>query len=307
MNQLDTESFAGLSAEKLLSIYKRHFPWMKRHHEVILRKGIEFGRTCEPPINWYYWTSLPRTVLAISMFHELCLEEDKTRGLDVLDLGACQPITAIWRHCIPDECGARFVYTTECAGHFHETSALGVFSCETVAHDLAGEMKPAALAERQFDVVMATEVIEHIDRHPQLVLLDIARLVRPNGWLLLTTPNAISWKKIYGMTNGNWGFDSPTFHGSWGHRYEYSFYEIKKLAEATGFDVVRGLAEDVYFDDHRGLSVHTQFAGILALKLLCGDVRSAAKLVLRSGSGLFFLLRKRKCVEACDSQSLIPI
>jgi 2-polyprenyl-3-methyl-5-hydroxy-6-metoxy-1,4-benzoquinol methylase len=43
-------------------------------------------------------------------------------------------------------------------------------------------------ARREFDVVIASEVIEHM-LEPQLLLENAARHLRPGGMLLLTTPN----------------------------------------------------------------------------------------------------------------------
>lgn len=42
--------------------------------------------------------------------------------------------------------------------------------------------------EAPFDAVLATEVIEHV-AHPDRFLGHLARLVRPGGWLIVTTPN----------------------------------------------------------------------------------------------------------------------
>jgi trans-aconitate methyltransferase len=41
----------------------------------------------------------------------------------------------------------------------------------------------------KFDVVVAQEVLEHFERHEEFVE-SVSRLIRPGGWLILTTPNA---------------------------------------------------------------------------------------------------------------------
>lgn len=43
-------------------------------------------------------------------------------------------------------------------------------------------------AEAAFDVVYSTEVIEHVEGHKNF-LLEAARVLKPKGWLVLTTPN----------------------------------------------------------------------------------------------------------------------
>lgn len=45
------------------------------------------------------------------------------------------------------------------------------------------------------DAVLCTEVIEHLE-NPRAALRNIARLLKPGGWLVLTTPNQHSWRAI---------------------------------------------------------------------------------------------------------------
>lgn len=46
--------------------------------------------------------------------------------------------------------------------------------------------------EEQFDLVLATEIIEHV-AHPDQFLEKLARMVRPGGHLVITTPNGASF------------------------------------------------------------------------------------------------------------------
>jgi SAM-dependent methyltransferase len=48
--------------------------------------------------------------------------------------------------------------------------------------------RPLPYAPASFDVVYSTEVIEHIEGHRNFVL-EAARVLKPGGWLVLTTPN----------------------------------------------------------------------------------------------------------------------
>lgn len=47
------------------------------------------------------------------------------------------------------------------------------------------------LDDGSFDVVAAVETIEHLDG-PRRFVAELVRLVRPGGWLLVTTPNQLS-------------------------------------------------------------------------------------------------------------------
>lgn len=47
-------------------------------------------------------------------------------------------------------------------------------------------------ADHSFDVVVAGEVIEHVP-HPDLMLAEIRRILRPGGTMVLSTPNIVGW------------------------------------------------------------------------------------------------------------------
>jgi 2-polyprenyl-3-methyl-5-hydroxy-6-metoxy-1,4-benzoquinol methylase len=61
--------------------------------------------------------------------------------------------------------------------------------------DLNGSL---ALPAASFDVVVAAEVIEHLE-NPRAVCREIFRLLRPNGRVLLSTPNNESWRSIVAL------------------------------------------------------------------------------------------------------------
>jgi 2-polyprenyl-3-methyl-5-hydroxy-6-metoxy-1,4-benzoquinol methylase len=49
--------------------------------------------------------------------------------------------------------------------------------------------------ENAFDVVVAAEVIEHLE-NPRLVVRELSRMVRPGGTVIVTTPNNESWRSL---------------------------------------------------------------------------------------------------------------
>jgi ubiquinone/menaquinone biosynthesis C-methylase UbiE len=60
-----------------------------------------------------------------------------------------------------------------------------------------GEMLP--LADRNFDCVLLSEVIEHLEA-PQITIREAARVLRPGGRLLVTTPNYRSFWPVMEWT-----------------------------------------------------------------------------------------------------------
>jgi 2-polyprenyl-3-methyl-5-hydroxy-6-metoxy-1,4-benzoquinol methylase len=54
------------------------------------------------------------------------------------------------------------------------------------------------IADAQFDLVLAVEIIEHLE-NPRAVSRELARLLRPAGLLILTTPNNESWRSLLSL------------------------------------------------------------------------------------------------------------
>jgi 2-polyprenyl-3-methyl-5-hydroxy-6-metoxy-1,4-benzoquinol methylase len=50
---------------------------------------------------------------------------------------------------------------------------------------------PLPVADRSADVAAAVEIIEHLE-NPRAFIRELARIVRPGGWVILTTPNQLS-------------------------------------------------------------------------------------------------------------------
>ena len=57
---------------------------------------------------------------------------------------------------------------------------------------------PIACGDEQFDVVVAVEVIEHLE-NPRMMMRDLFRLLRPGGTAILSTPNNESWRSLLAL------------------------------------------------------------------------------------------------------------
>jgi predicted SAM-dependent methyltransferase len=95
--------------------------------------------------------------------------------------------------------------------------------------------------DETFDGVLFCEVLEHLTTDPMAALAEMHRVLKPNGWLLITTPNASWYQNIANLSAGR---NSVTLayspHGPYGrHNREYTFSELQELVQAIGFDVER--------------------------------------------------------------------
>jgi 2-polyprenyl-3-methyl-5-hydroxy-6-metoxy-1,4-benzoquinol methylase len=58
--------------------------------------------------------------------------------------------------------------------------------------------EPLSIADRSFDSIISTEVIEHLE-NPRATFREFGRLLRPGGQLLLTTPNQESIRSLLSL------------------------------------------------------------------------------------------------------------
>lgn len=99
---------------------------------------------------------------------------------------------------------------------------------------------------RPFDLVIFGDVIEHLTTAPELVLALLRSLLRDGGYILCTTPNAVSLNKRVWLAVGRNPFnrirldpDNP------GHFREYTKSELYEIGATAGLTVV----SHEYFDD----------------------------------------------------------
>lgn len=90
----------------------------------------------------------------------------------------------------------------------------------------------------QSEIVVLAEVIEHLYTSPKLVLKFLNTFIKPNGYLVIQTPNAAALKNRISLLLGRNPFhlirenaDNP------GHFREYTIKELIVIAEETGYTI----------------------------------------------------------------------
>jgi 2-polyprenyl-3-methyl-5-hydroxy-6-metoxy-1,4-benzoquinol methylase len=114
-------------------------------------------------------------------------------------------------------------------------------------------MDPVPVADSSVDVVFAGDVIEHLPNTPKWCLAEIARLLKPGGHALLTTPNAVRLAtrlKVF-AGHSNWPpvtdyiDNSRDFRHHMGHHKEYTARELEYVLGHAGFaDIKVDFVED---------------------------------------------------------------
>ena len=145
------------------------------------------------------------------------------RGTRILDFGCgAAPYLNYFRSAGVDISGAEISPTLVAA---HRAAGADVVLIES--------MERIPFANEEFDVVYLMQVIEHV-LDPRELLAEVSRVLKRPGTLYLAMPNARSiWRRAFGA---RWvaGWFAPY------HLFVYSMSGIRALAQATGFQVVRG-------------------------------------------------------------------
>ncbi len=92
----------------------------------------------------------------------------------------------------------------------------------------------------KFDLVVFSEVIEHLTTHPGKILSEIRRILKPDGYLLITTPNVLRTQNLIKMIiSKNIYFDISQLNGNPNHRHnrEYTLAEISDLLKVIGLSI----------------------------------------------------------------------
>jgi SAM-dependent methyltransferase len=110
---------------------------------------------------------------------------------------------------------------------------------------------PGEPGDGSYDLVIAAEVIEHLHTSPVIVLGYLASWLRPDGLLLLQTPNAVALHKRLRMLAGRNPIEPIRLDAANpGHFHEYTLGELRDAAAEAGL-VVGGWRTENYFGTSR--------------------------------------------------------
>ncbi len=105
------------------------------------------------------------------------------------------------------------------------------------------ETDPLPFEDNTFNLILFNEVFEHLRIDPIRTLIEINRVSRPGGIMILSTPNLYALHRILlflvgrGIKDPYGAFKQMHDVGHMGHIREYSVKEVKKFLTNTGWKV----------------------------------------------------------------------
>ncbi|MBI4014075.1 MAG: class I SAM-dependent methyltransferase [Candidatus Rokubacteria bacterium] len=89
-----------------------------------------------------------------------------------------------------------------------------------------------------FDAVTCLDVLEHV-LDPRHLLRELARVLRPHGTLVLTTPNIRYYGFVLTLLGGRFPRTSGDPDGyDGGHLHYFTFADVRELLAAAGFEAI---------------------------------------------------------------------
>jgi SAM-dependent methyltransferase len=181
-------------------------------------------------------TGLPR------LLNVLELIPDAMRGGDVLELGSSPYFLSL---CLHRLCSGRL----RLGNYFGTKDRRG---SDRLVHQRTGEVVQFDYdlfnietdefphPDASFDLVIFSELIEHLVVNPVWTLSEIHRVLRPNGCVIITTPNKLSLERLATFVRGGSQMVdrySPLFGYGGRHNREYGPAELCDLLTGCGFTV----------------------------------------------------------------------
>ena len=135
-----------------------------------------------------------------------------------------------------------------CATGFMSQYFRKVLGCQIIGVDIDSQSKPTIVgdldkkstwkqikAKKPYDLVFASAVIEHL-KEPEIILQSIKQVLKPQGDLIITTPNVAHWRTRWNLLLGKWNY---TDYGILDrtHLKFFTYNTFQQLIKNAGFKI----------------------------------------------------------------------
>jgi SAM-dependent methyltransferase len=102
-------------------------------------------------------------------------------------------------------------------------------------------------SDSSFDCVIFCEILEHLVLNADFPMNEIHRILRPGGYVILTTPNAARLANFIALLKGKNIFPGYSSHGIYGrHNREYTREEVVDLMKRHSFRIIESRVQNIY-------------------------------------------------------------
>ena len=195
---------------------------------------IEKAKTCGSEASSIY---SKRQKKRFATTFDICKKYVPDRHSRVLDIGRSN-LTYMLSQYYSHVFTLGYDLTVDAGGH-RETVQLG--NVEHITYDLNESKNPETWPDypNSFDLIVYCETLEHLTTPPEFSLLMLKYLLKPGGFIIVTTPNAVSIHKRIIILMGKNPYERIRYYGlNPGHFREYTKEELVEIAELCNLKIV---------------------------------------------------------------------
>ena len=195
--------------------------------------------------SWFLENHWPENRDRVRRIMNALLEKFPQRGASVLDVGCFNGYMSLLGHLLGFE-----VTGSDALGFGDRQMIFRDFGIAFLEANLNDPKPFAEVASSNYDAVIFAEIFEHILNHPLGVLKELARVLKPGGLLVITTPNPSTITNAARLLLDRytlWGTESFGEVQKFGdsgsicqadiHYREYRTSEVTDLLKKAGFTV----------------------------------------------------------------------
>lgn len=166
---------------------------------------------------------------------DICKELVPTPGANVLDIGR-SPFTELLLSYYSNVSTLGFDPADDDGGH-RENGNISLKNHFTFNLNNAKELNQWPKITEQFNLITFCETLEHLHTAPEFAIAFLASLLKPEGKLLITTPNALTIKNRIFLLLGRNPFERIRLYDkNPGHFREYTVKELRIIGDSLNLE-----------------------------------------------------------------------